>query len=86
MWPIIPIAPLPIPYDKPMRDIAYADRSARKSPSLALAAVLTLAVGANTAVFTVLEALVVNRPEQLALVTIASVRGAGCSPEALRTE
>jgi predicted permease len=65
-----------------MRDIAYAIRSARQSASLTLAAMVTLAlaIGANTAVFTLLETLVlrglpVDRPEQLAMVTIASAKG-----------
>ena len=65
-----------------MRDIAYAIRSARQSTSLTLAALATLAlaIGANTAVFTLLETLVlrglpVDRPEQLAMATIASAKG-----------
>ena len=54
------------------QDLRYAARRLRGSPGFALAVVLTLAVGigANTAVFSIMDALVfkqlpVNHPEQL---------------------
>ena len=57
------------------RDIAYAGRALRKSPGFTVAVVLTLAlgIGANTAVFTLIDAiswrnLPVQDPESLLLV------------------
>lgn len=67
-----------------MRDISYAIRTFFKTPAFTIAAVLTLAlaIGANTAVFTLLEAVVlrslpVQHPEQLAVVNIVSTKGPG---------
>ena len=69
-------------YDRVTGGLVYAVRKASKSPAFTTAAILTLvlAIGANTAVFTLLEAvalrsLPVRRPEKLAVVGIASARG-----------
>src|SRR5690348_9116411 len=58
------------------RDAAYAARMLRQAPAFTAVAVLTLAlaIGANTAIFTVvnavmLEPLAVPHPEQLAMLT-----------------
>lgn len=58
------------------RDLAYAGRGLRKSPGFAVAVVVTLAlgIGANTAVFTLIDAiswrnLSVQDPESLSLVS-----------------
>jgi predicted permease len=67
-----------------MGSLAYAVRTASKAPAFTIAAILTLvlAIGANTAVFTLLEAvalrsLPVQRPEKLAVVGVASAKGVG---------
>jgi predicted permease len=58
-------------------DFRYASRSWRKSPGLAAAAIVTLAlgIGANTAIFTVLEGVVLDplpypRPDRLVVVAL----------------
>jgi predicted permease len=50
------------PFDHFFRDVRYASRSLRKSPGLAVAAILTLAlgIGANTAIFSVFEGVVLD--------------------------
>jgi predicted permease len=60
-----------------LRDVRYASRSLRKSPGYAVAAILTLAlgIGANTAIFSVLEGVVwaplpYREPERLVMVTL----------------
>jgi hypothetical protein len=60
-----------------VRDIRYASRSLRKSPAFAAAAILTLAlgIGANTAIFSVLEGVVLAslpyyEPGRLVLVAL----------------
>ena len=65
-----------------MRGLKYALRTASKSPAFTITALLTLvlAIGANTAVFTLLEAvalrsLPIQHPEKLAVAGIASARG-----------
>jgi putative ABC transport system permease protein len=59
------------------RDFRYASRSLRKSPGLAAAAIATMAlgIGANTAIFSVLEGVVLAplpypRPDQLVVVAL----------------
>jgi hypothetical protein len=63
------------PPDHILRDVRYSLRSLRKSPGLAAAAILTLAlgIGANTAIFSVwqgvvLEALPYPEPDRLVVV------------------
>jgi predicted permease len=65
------------PPDHILRDVRYSLRSLRKSPGLAAAAILTLAlgIGANTAIFSVwqgvvLEALPYPEPDRLVVVAL----------------
>ena len=69
-----------------MRDLQYAWRMLRKAPAFTLAAVATLAlgIGANTAIFQLLNAvrlrnLPVGDPHRLALIRIADKGGFGIS-------
>ncbi len=64
------------PLNHLFRDVRYASRSLRKSPGLAVAAILTLAlgIGANTAIFSVLEGVVLEPlpyPEADRLMVVA---------------
>ena len=59
------------------RDFRFASRSLRKSPGLAAAAIVTLAlgIGANTAIFSVLEGVVLAplpypQPDRLVVVVL----------------
>ena len=65
-----------------LQDVRYAFRHLRRSPGFAAAAILTLAfgIGANTAMFTVLNALVLQRlpikdPDGLISVSGRNARG-----------
>ena len=70
-------------FDEFSQDLRYAGRSLRKSPGFAVIAVLSLGVGigANTAIFTILKALILNplpfrQPDRLTLLwTEDSKRG-----------
>src|SRR5581483_4797365 len=60
-----------------MRDFVYASRSLRKNPGFAVAAIVTLAlgIGANTAIFSVLQGVVLDplpygHPDRLVLVAL----------------
>src|ERR1700761_8958654 len=67
-----------------LQDLKHAARALRKSPAFTFAAIATLAlgIGANTAVFQLLDAvrmrsLPVARPDELARIQIDNVRGFG---------
>src|SRR5438093_11957382 len=69
------------------RDLRYAGRLLRREPIFALTAVLSLAIGigANTAIFTLADALLFRPPggvvEPERLVDVGRTRtGAGCNP------
>src|SRR5579872_768297 len=68
-----------------LNDFKFALRALRKSPGFALTAVLTLAlgIGANTAIFTVIDSIMLRPlpfPEQDRLMRIGYVSGAGSNP------
>lgn len=68
--------------DALLQDVKHAFRHFRRSPGFAMAAILTLALGfgANTAVFTMLNAIVLKRlpiPEADALLAIAPINSRG---------
>jgi len=70
-------------YDVLLSDIRYTLRSLRRSPGLALVVILTLglAIGANTALFSLFNAIVlrplpVTEPERLAVISVTDARGA----------
>src|SRR5262249_36319844 len=70
--------------DRLASDFRYAVRTLRRSPGFAAVAVLslTLGIGANTAIFTVTDALLlkmlpVQEPRQLAMLTDPDKRGQG---------
>ncbi|MGI8744786.1 MAG: ADOP family duplicated permease [Bryobacteraceae bacterium] len=65
------------PVDRFLRDLRYASRSLRKTPTYAAAAILTLAlgIGANTAIFSALDGVVLKplpyqEPDRLAVVAL----------------
>src|SRR5579872_2609278 len=68
-----------------LNDFKFALRALRKSPGFALTAVLTLAlgIGANTAIFTVIDSIMLRPlpfPQQDRLMRIGYVSGAGSNP------
>lgn len=72
-------------------DLRYAARTMRRQPAFALAAILSLAIGigANTAIFTVLNALLIRplpvpRPQELSYLSRTRPVGEGRSAEVTR--
>jgi predicted permease len=73
-----------------VRDVGYALRMFRRAPSFALAAILTLAlgIGANTAIFTVVNATLLQRlpvPDRDRLVYVQREKNSGVFPYPMYT-
>ena len=67
-------------FDSPLQDIRYSWRGLRKRPAFTLVAlaILALGIGANTAIFTLINAVVlkplpVNKPEELVLFNDSAI-------------